>query len=58
MKSDRQDLDMKCPKCGRFSLKGSDVIVVCGTCGYELSPGEATKFRLYRLLKSEEKRAK
>ena len=46
---------MKCPKCGWFSLAPSDAGAKCKTCGYELSPGEAAKYRLYQLLKKEEK---
>jgi ribosomal protein L37AE/L43A len=43
--------DMKCPKCARFSLKRKESGVVCGFCGYVLSPGEEVKFRLYEMLK-------
>jgi len=42
---------MKCPKCGKPSLKRKESGVVCGFCGYSLSPGEETRFRLYELLK-------
>ena len=55
MKAGTNEQEMKCPKCGRFSLRGSDVEVKCQICGYELSPGEATKYRLYKMLKSESK---
>ena len=43
--------DMKCPKCARLSLKRKETGVVCGFCGYILSPGEEVKFRLYEMLK-------
>jgi ribosomal protein L37AE/L43A len=43
--------DMKCPKCGKLSLKRKENGVVCNFCGYVLSPGEETRFRLYELLK-------
>jgi ribosomal protein L37AE/L43A len=44
---------MKCPKCGKPSLKRKDsgAGVMCNFCGYALSPGEEVKFRLYELLK-------
>jgi ribosomal protein L37E len=42
---------MKCPKCGKASLKRKESGVVCNFCGYVLSPGEEVKFRLYELLK-------
>ena len=42
---------MKCPKCGKPSLKRKDTGVVCSFCGYALSPGEEVKFRLYELLR-------
>jgi ribosomal protein L37AE/L43A len=42
---------MKCPKCGRASLKRKETGVVCSFCGYVLSPGEEVKFRLYEMLK-------
>jgi ribosomal protein L37AE/L43A len=42
---------MKCPKCGRPSLKRKEVGVTCTFCGYVLSAGEEVKFRLYELLK-------
>jgi ribosomal protein L37AE/L43A len=47
---------MKCPKCGRFELKEAENGVTCRICGYQLSPGEADKFRLYRLLREESKK--
>jgi len=43
--------DMKCPQCAKVSLKRKESGVACGTCGYILSPGEETRFRLYELLK-------
>ena len=48
--------EMKCPKCGRLELRETPEGVKCKTCGYTLSPGEGDKFRLFRLLKDEEKR--
>ncbi len=42
---------MKCPKCGKPSLKRQESGVTCKFCGYALSPGEEVKFRLYELLK-------
>lgn len=45
--------DMKCPKCGKPSLKRKEGGVTCGFCGYILSPGEETRFRLYELLKQQ-----
>jgi ribosomal protein L37AE/L43A len=47
--------EMKCPKCGRFELRESGQGITCRVCGYTLSPGEADKHRLFRLLKEEEK---
>ena len=49
---------MKCPKCGRFDLKETGQGISCRVCGYTLSPGEGDRFRLYKLLKEEEKGAK
>jgi ribosomal protein L37AE/L43A len=43
--------DMKCPKCGKNNLKRKESGVVCSFCGYVLSPGEETRFRLYEMLK-------
>ena len=43
--------EMKCPKCGKASLKRKEGGVTCNFCGYILSPGEEVKFRLYELLK-------
>ncbi|HME18126.1 MAG TPA: hypothetical protein VKF15_00120 [Nitrososphaerales archaeon] len=48
--------DMKCPKCGRYDLRETEEGIRCRVCGYQLSPGEADKYRLYRLLKEESKR--
>ena len=53
MRSD--DDRMKCPKCGRFELKEGEGGIVCKVCGYQLSPGEADKFRLFKLLRDEAK---
>jgi ribosomal protein L37AE/L43A len=47
--------EMKCPKCGRFELRESGQGITCRVCGNTLSPGEADKYRLFRLLKEEEK---
>ncbi len=49
---------MKCPKCGRFDLKETGQGISCRVCGYTLSPGEGDRFRLYKLLKEEEKGTK
>ncbi len=46
---------MKCPKCGRFELRESGQGVTCRICGYTLSPGENDKYRLFKLLKEEDK---
>src|SRR5438128_1274715 len=35
---------MKCPKCGRSSLKRSEKGVMCGFCGHQLSPGEEATY--------------
>ena len=51
-----QSDQMKCPKCGRFDLKETGQGISCRVCGYTLSPGESDKFRLFKLLKEEEKR--
>jgi len=51
-----QDDQMKCPKCHRFELRETPQGVTCRTCGYALSPGEADKFRLFKLLRDEAKR--
>ena len=56
MKAERDE--MKCPKCGRFELRETPQGVTCRVCGYMLSPGENDKYRLYRLLKEEEKKDK
>jgi ribosomal protein L37AE/L43A len=50
--------EMKCPKCGRLDLREMEKGVTCRVCGYTLSPGENDKFRLYKLLKEEEKGSK
>lgn len=53
-----QSEDMKCPKCGRFDLRETPQGVACRVCGYALSPGENDKYRLYKLLKEEEKKGR
>ena len=53
-----QGEQMKCPKCGRLDLKEAGEGVSCRVCGYTLSPGESDRFRLYKLLKEEEKSTK
>ncbi len=53
-----QSDQMKCPKCGRLDLRETPQGVTCRVCGYALSPGENDKFRLYKLLKEEEKGSK
>ena len=47
----RDSKEMKCPRCGKASLKRKETGVVCGFCGNVLTPGEETRFRLYELLK-------
>lgn len=47
------DMQMKCPSCGWFGLRETETGADCKTCGYKLKPGEADKFRLFRLLKEE-----
>ena len=49
---DRDDR-MKCPKCGKFELWEVGEGITCKVCGYTLSPGEASKFRLFKLLREE-----
>jgi hypothetical protein len=56
MKRPASDNEMKCPKCGMFSLRITERGVGCKTCGYELSPGETDKYRLFQLLKEEERK--
>jgi ribosomal protein L37AE/L43A len=56
MKAERDE--MKCPKCGRFDLRETPQGVTCRVCGYSLSPGENDKYRLYKMLKEEEKKGK
>jgi len=46
---------MRCPKCGRFDLRDTEQGITCRVCGYTLSPGESDKYRLFKLLKEEEK---
>ena len=47
--------EMKCPKCGRFELRETPKGVTCRVCGYALSPGESDRFRLYKMLRNDEK---
>lgn len=49
---------MKCPKCGRFSLQATGTSVRCRICGYELTAGQVDKYRLFQILKKEERRGK
>jgi ribosomal protein L37AE/L43A len=56
MRAERDE--MKCPKCGRFDLRETPQGVTCRVCGYSLSPGENDKYRLYKMLKEEEKKGK
>lgn len=43
--------EMKCPKCARPNLRRKESGILCGFCGYVLSPGEEVRFRLYEMLK-------
>ncbi len=45
--------EMKCPKCGKFTLKRGADKVVCRFCGHTLTPGEETRYRLYEMLKEQ-----
>jgi ribosomal protein L37AE/L43A len=56
MRAERDE--MKCPKCGRFDLRETPQGVTCRVCGYSLSPGENDKYRLYKMLREEEKKGK
>ena len=47
--------EMKCPKCGRLELREGPEGVACRVCGNKLSPGQADRFRLYKLLRDEAK---
>jgi len=58
MKAGATGQEMKCPKCGRYSLHSMGEGVQCKTCGYVLSPGEVDKFRLFKMLREEEKRTR
>jgi len=53
-----QGEEMKCPKCGRFNLRETPQGVTCRVCGYTLSPGENDRYRLYKILREEEKKGK
>ena len=50
---DNNTINMRCPKCTRFSLKELDIGIICGFCNNKLSRGQETNFRLYNLLKKE-----
>ena len=50
--------EMRCPKCGRFDLRETPQGITCRVCGYTLTPGENDKYRLFKLLKEEEKGTK
>lgn len=52
------DQEMKCPMCGRFALHTTEKGVGCKICGYDLTPGQVDRYRLFQLLKEEEKRSK
>jgi len=56
MKAQREE--MKCPKCGRLDLRETPQGVTCRVCGYALSPGENDRYRLYKMLREEEKKDK
>ena len=53
-----QSDEMKCPKCGRLELRETPQGVTCRVCGHALTPGENDRFRLYKLLKEDEKGSK
>jgi ribosomal protein L37E len=46
-----KESEMRCPGCKRFSLRRKEVGVSCSFCGYGLSAGEETRYRLYEMLK-------
>jgi ribosomal protein L37AE/L43A len=50
--------EMRCPKCGRLDLRETPQGVTCRVCGYELTAGENDRYRLYKLLKEDEKGSK
>jgi len=56
MRAEREE--MKCPKCGRLDLRETPQGVTCRVCGYALSPGENDRYRLYKMLREEEKKEK
>jgi len=56
MRAQREE--MKCPKCGRLDLRETPQGVTCRVCGYALSPGENDRYRLYKMLREEEKKDK
>jgi ribosomal protein L37AE/L43A len=45
--------EMKCPRCGKYTLKRGAEKIGCRFCGYVLSPGEETRFRLYEMLREQ-----
>ncbi len=51
--SRNNDSEMKCPKCGKYSLKRTPDKILCRFCGYALSPGEETRYRLYEMLRDQ-----
>ena len=53
-----QGEEMRCPKCGRPDLRETPQGVTCRVCGYALSPGENDRYRLYKMLREEEKKGK
>ncbi len=53
-----KESEMRCPGCKRFSLRRKDEGVTCSFCGYRLAPGEEARYRLYEMLKGEEKSGK
>lgn len=52
---DKRELEMKCPKCGRFSLRQMEASVACSFCGHQLTPGQEANFRLFQMLRRERK---
>ena len=52
---DERELEMKCPKCGRFSLRQMEASVACSFCGHQLTPGQEANFRLFQMLRRERK---
>ncbi len=52
---DKRELEMKCPKCGRYSLRQREESVACSFCGHQLTPGQEANFRLFQMLQRERK---